>query len=163
MRFGVVPVNRKASGCGDISVGSGPRRSHAPGRLRPADLGRAFAHGSAIVFSHLVTYRHVVGPADPRSRSIRRRVSAKSDRGTATSASWNTTFEVGRAELEPVDIGVGIPRLVLGNMPLLDVNGAVAQQHAVQLAQVPPLDRHRAVLEEELEKAARQPRLLPLF
>jgi hypothetical protein len=50
VRVGVVPVNTKASGGGDMGVGSGQRRSHAPGRLRPADLRRAFAHGSPLVF-----------------------------------------------------------------------------------------------------------------
>ena len=50
------------------------------------------AHSSPLSFSHhLVPSRQAAATGGPRKRSIRRRIAANKARGTATSASWNTT------------------------------------------------------------------------
>jgi hypothetical protein len=53
---------------------------------------RPSAHSSPLGSRYRSTpLRHVAGAGGPRSRSIRRRIAANSARGTAISASWNTT------------------------------------------------------------------------
>ena len=68
----------------------------------------------------------------PRKRSIRRRIAAKSARGTATSASWKTTYRPCRTIRAPIFTSFSRKGLHGGNGPpgpnrvqTLDVNHAV--------------------------------------
>jgi hypothetical protein len=74
------------------------RRVRAEPVFRPGDrsLGRSLGRTLLIMNPTLSGFPHRRNPAHARSgfgrsRSIRRRISANSARGTATSASWKTT------------------------------------------------------------------------
>src|SRR3954452_6776867 len=66
--------------------------------------------------------------------------------------------EGGRAELDALDVGRALSDIELGGVPLLDVLDAVPAQPLVEFLQQPALDRHRAVLEVQLDEAAGETR-----